>query len=167
MSKSLFILLLFFITMPNLLDSSSSDDSPASKSASPSHSSSSSSPSIVTASWNHLFPLLTSLSKELPNPNDAESEIRLPSRNQKSSRSCPAQDPKLNFRPVIGILSHPGDGASGRLSNSTNASYIAASYVKFVESAGARGSSPRLESSRPRPSDPKPLIPTQESSLSP
>jgi gamma-glutamyl hydrolase len=39
---------------------------------------------------------------------------------------------------VIGILSHPGDGASGRLSNATNASYIAASYVKFVESAGAR-----------------------------
>uniref|UniRef100_A0A7N0SY46 folate gamma-glutamyl hydrolase n=1 Tax=Kalanchoe fedtschenkoi TaxID=63787 RepID=A0A7N0SY46_KALFE len=138
MSKSLFILLLFFITMPILLDSSSPDDSPASKSASPSHSSSSSSPSIVTASWNHLFPLLTSLSKELPKPNDAESEIRLPSRNQKSWKSCPAQDPKLNFRPVIGILSHPGDGASGRLSNSTNASYIAASYVKFVESAGAR-----------------------------
>lgn len=39
---------------------------------------------------------------------------------------------------MIGILSHPGDGASGRLNNATNASYIAASYVKFVESAGAR-----------------------------
>lgn len=51
---------------------------------------------------------------------------------------CPAVDPNLNFRPVIGILSHPGDGASGRLNNATNASYIAASYVKFVESAGAR-----------------------------
>lgn len=55
-----------------------------------------------------------------------------------SPRSCPAPDSKLNFRPVIGILSHPGDGASGRLCNATNASYIAASYVKFVESAGAR-----------------------------
>ncbi|XP_057819590.2 gamma-glutamyl hydrolase 2 isoform X2 [Cryptomeria japonica] len=41
-------------------------------------------------------------------------------------------------RPVIGIVSHPGDGASGRLSNATNVSYIAASYVKFVESGGAR-----------------------------
>ncbi|KAJ0101026.1 hypothetical protein Patl1_04901 [Pistacia atlantica] len=51
---------------------------------------------------------------------------------------CPRPDPKLNYRPVIGILSHPGDGASGRLNNATNASYIAASYVKFVESAGAR-----------------------------
>lgn len=51
---------------------------------------------------------------------------------------CPAPDPDLNFRPVIGIVSHPGDGASGRLMNGTNVSYIAASYVKFVESAGAR-----------------------------
>jgi gamma-glutamyl hydrolase len=51
---------------------------------------------------------------------------------------CSAPDIKLNYRPVIGILSHPGDGASGRLNNETNASYIAASYVKFVESAGAR-----------------------------
>ncbi|KAI7730887.1 hypothetical protein M8C21_004417, partial [Ambrosia artemisiifolia] len=52
--------------------------------------------------------------------------------------TCPAPDPTLNHRPIIGIVSHPGDGASGRLSNATNASYIAASYVKFVESAGAR-----------------------------
>ncbi|KAI4333537.1 hypothetical protein L6164_018329 [Bauhinia variegata] len=52
--------------------------------------------------------------------------------------SCPVPDPKLYYRPVIGILTHPGDGASGRLSNATNASYIAASYVKFAESAGAR-----------------------------
>lgn len=56
----------------------------------------------------------------------------------RSPPSCHAPDSKLNFRPVIGILTHPGDGASGRLSNHTNASYIAASYVKFVESAGAR-----------------------------
>ncbi|RWR93013.1 Peptidase C26 [Cinnamomum micranthum f. kanehirae] len=52
--------------------------------------------------------------------------------------SCPMPDPSLYFRPVVGILTHPGDGASGRLNNATNASYIAASYVKFVESAGAR-----------------------------
>ncbi|RZC71361.1 hypothetical protein C5167_034539 [Papaver somniferum] len=40
--------------------------------------------------------------------------------------------------PVTGILTHPGDGASGRLNNNKNASYIAASYVKFIESVGAR-----------------------------
>ncbi|XP_048498815.1 gamma-glutamyl hydrolase 2 isoform X2 [Beta vulgaris subsp. vulgaris] len=54
------------------------------------------------------------------------------------SPRCSAPDSTLNFRPVIGILSHPGDGASGRLKNGTNVSYIASSYVKFVESAGAR-----------------------------
>ncbi|XP_071730097.1 gamma-glutamyl hydrolase 2-like isoform X1 [Rutidosis leptorrhynchoides] len=47
-------------------------------------------------------------------------------------------EPNVNLGPIIGILSHPSDGASGRLNNSTNVSYIAASYVKFVESAGAR-----------------------------
>ncbi|MDG2870706.1 gamma-glutamyl-gamma-aminobutyrate hydrolase family protein, partial [Vibrio parahaemolyticus] len=52
--------------------------------------------------------------------------------------SCTATDPNLNYKPVIGILTHPGDGASGRLSNATGVSYIAASYVKFVESGGAR-----------------------------
>ncbi|KAK6777128.1 hypothetical protein RDI58_023845 [Solanum bulbocastanum] len=52
--------------------------------------------------------------------------------------SCPATDPALNYRPVIGIVSHPGDGASGRLNNSSDVSYIAASYVKFAEMAGAR-----------------------------
>lgn len=55
-----------------------------------------------------------------------------------SSRSCPAPDPNLNFRPVIGIVSHPGDGASGRLKNGTGVSYVASSYVKFVEASGAR-----------------------------
>lgn len=78
---------------------------------------------------------LISLSKEFSSAK-AQSTIILPT--DRSGQSCPAPDPKLNFRPVIGILSHPGDGASGRLSNATNASYIAASYVKFVESAGAR-----------------------------
>lgn len=52
--------------------------------------------------------------------------------------TCPSPNPNLYYRPVIGIITHPGDGASGRLSHATNASSIGASYVKFVESAGAR-----------------------------
>ena len=52
--------------------------------------------------------------------------------------SCWEANTNLYDRPVIGILSHPGDGASGRLNNATNASYIAASYVKLAESGGAR-----------------------------
>lgn len=51
---------------------------------------------------------------------------------------CPLPDHNLNYRPVIGIISHPGDGDSGRINNSTGVSYIAASYVKLVESGGAR-----------------------------
>jgi len=51
---------------------------------------------------------------------------------------CSSPDPNLNYRPVIGILSHPGDGASGRLTNDTSSTYIAASYVKFAEAGGAR-----------------------------
>lgn len=51
---------------------------------------------------------------------------------------CSVPDPNLNYKPVIGILSHPGDGASGRLNNAIDASYIAASYVKFAEAGGAR-----------------------------
>nr|XP_043620553.1 gamma-glutamyl hydrolase 2-like [Erigeron canadensis] len=73
--------------------------------------------------------------------NDEESNIFLPSSNKSTATStstCPSPDPNINYRPVIGIVTHPGDGASGRLSNATNGSYIAASYVKFVESAGAR-----------------------------
>lgn len=41
-------------------------------------------------------------------------------------------------RPVIGILSHPGDGAMKRLNQAENASNIPASYVKLVEMGGAR-----------------------------
>ncbi|KAH7686292.1 Peptidase C26 gamma-glutamyl hydrolase protein [Dioscorea alata] len=52
--------------------------------------------------------------------------------------SCPSSDPLLYYRPVIGILTHPGDGVNGRLSNATNASNIPASCVRFVESGGAR-----------------------------
>nr|KAJ0197480.1 hypothetical protein LSAT_V11C700382170 [Lactuca sativa] len=108
-------------------------------------SSSSSSPSISPATtsdmWNYIWiPFLLSLMKEVSSANAAsESKIFLPSASVAGlTSSCPAPDPKLNYRPIIGILSHPGDGASGRLNNATNASYIAASYVKFVESAGAR-----------------------------
>ncbi|XP_059442074.1 uncharacterized protein LOC132174432 [Corylus avellana] len=101
-------------------------------------SSSSASPSRFSDIWNYLWvPLLISYSKEL-SVAKAQSTILLPSQLDPDSSRCAAPNPKLNYRPVIGILSHPGDGASGRLSNATNASYIAASYVKFVESAGAR-----------------------------
>ncbi|GLT72426.1 hypothetical protein SLA2020_443630 [Shorea laevis] len=96
--------------------------------------------------WNYLFiPILIYLSKEFSLPK-AHSTFLLPSQRSDDSSTdsltsfprCPAVDPKLNRRPVIGILSHPGDGASGRLNNATSASYIGDSYVKFVESAGAR-----------------------------
>eukprot|EP01018_Ginkgo_biloba_P005517 Gb_15368 [translate_table: standard] len=42
------------------------------------------------------------------------------------------------YRPLIGIVSHPGDGAHGKISRESHVSYIAASYVKFVEAGGAR-----------------------------
>ncbi|KAG8364845.1 hypothetical protein BUALT_Bualt18G0040900 [Buddleja alternifolia] len=91
---------------------------------------------------NYLWiPMLIALSKELAaNAQSTGVPLLLPSETHFYPKvpRCPAPDPNLNFRPVIGILSHPGDGASGRLNNATNASYIAASYVKFVESAGAR-----------------------------
>ena len=64
--------------------------------------------------------------------------IRLPS-GKAGARECAAPpDPAAYDRPVIGIVSHPGDGAGGRISNGTATSYIGASYVKFVEAAGAR-----------------------------
>ncbi|KAK9204257.1 hypothetical protein WN943_014515 [Citrus x changshan-huyou] len=91
------------------------------------------------------IPILLCLFNELSFAEAESSTILLPSQQHNAdsvsttfSAHCPAPDPSLNYRPVIGILSHPGDGASGRLSNATNASYIAASYVKFVESGGAR-----------------------------
>jgi len=40
--------------------------------------------------------------------------------------------PARTARPLIGVLSQPGDPATG------NSSYIAASYVKLIEAAGAR-----------------------------
>ncbi|GLU18045.1 hypothetical protein SLE2022_343670 [Rubroshorea leprosula] len=133
-----------YLSKPSVDRSDSQTDSVSAASSSPSSSSSAS--SIPSDMWNYLFiPILIYLSKEfsLAKPH---STILLPSQRSDDSSTdsltsvprCPAVDPKLNYRPVVGILSHPGDGASGRLNNATNASYIAASYVKFVESAGAR-----------------------------
>ena len=130
---------------PSAADPSSSDSSgdAVSLPALPSPSPSSSSPvtfPFQQEMWSYLWiPFLISLSKDFA-PAKAQT-ILLPSQLGRDSLpppSCPAPDAKLNYRPVIGILSHPGDGASGRLSNASTASYIAASYVKFVESAGAR-----------------------------
>ncbi|TKY49201.1 Gamma-glutamyl hydrolase 2 [Spatholobus suberectus] len=82
--------------------------------------------------------LLLAFSQYLPYAR-AHSAILLPGQLARDSpASCPYPNPNLYYQPVIGIVSHPGDGASGRLSNATGASYIAASYVKFVEAAGAR-----------------------------
>ncbi|KAF8103498.1 hypothetical protein N665_0188s0432 [Sinapis alba] len=72
---------------------------------------------------------------------ESPAAILLPSQtgvDDSRSSVCSAPDPSLNYKPVIGILSHPGDGATGRLNNDTNASYIAASYVKLAEAGGAR-----------------------------
>ncbi|XP_007021916.2 PREDICTED: gamma-glutamyl hydrolase 2 [Theobroma cacao] len=122
---------------------SSSSDPPNDAVPSPSASSSSSSDM-----WNYLIvPILFYLSKDLSLAKaETSTPLLLPSQRRdnssaetlSSASSCTTLDPKLYYRPVIGILSHPGDGASGRLNNDTNASYIAASYVKFVEAAGAR-----------------------------
>ncbi|KAF9666690.1 hypothetical protein SADUNF_Sadunf16G0255000 [Salix dunnii] len=108
--------------------------------------STSTSSSISSDMLNYLWiPFLISLSKELTLARAAATttspSILLPNKladDSPSAPRCTASDINLNYRPVIGILSHPGDGASGRLNNATSASYIAASYVKFVESAGAR-----------------------------
>ena len=61
---------------------------------------------------------------------DGDGENLLSRRHhRKKETSLP---PVLTNRPLIGIISQPGDPATGP------DSYIAASYVKFVESAGAR-----------------------------
>ncbi|GFP78678.1 gamma-glutamyl hydrolase 2 [Phtheirospermum japonicum] len=102
--------------------------------------SSSSSSNVMNCLW---IPLLIALSKELTgsasaNPTASPLVLFNQAYPFTAVPRCPAANPNLNSQPVIGILSHPGDGASGRLSNASDASYIAASYVKFVESAGAR-----------------------------
>lgn len=49
---------------------------------------------------------------------------------------CPGV--RLDSRPVIGILTHPFDGAKERIHKGDRWSNIPASYVKLVESGGAR-----------------------------
>lgn len=85
---------------------------------------------METNFWIPFFTIFIQLMATHVKPQLIDSQLKFP--------SCPATDPALNYRPVIGILSHPGDGASGRLNNSSDVSYIAASYVKFAEMAGAR-----------------------------
>ena len=65
------------------------------------------------------------------------SNIKFPSQRQESTQ----EPPPLNNRPLIGILSQPGDGCDHEttlMGTEHPASYIAAGYVKFVESGGAR-----------------------------
>ncbi|XP_024366130.1 gamma-glutamyl hydrolase 1 [Physcomitrium patens] len=64
--------------------------------------------------------------------------IKLPSQRQEI-----LPEALLNSRPLIGVLSQPGDGEEYQLTSRPlppdyNTSYIAASYVKFVEMGGAR-----------------------------
>uniref|UniRef100_A0A804QS44 folate gamma-glutamyl hydrolase n=1 Tax=Zea mays TaxID=4577 RepID=A0A804QS44_MAIZE len=85
-----------------------------------------------------LLPLLL-LAALLPPPSSGVPEvIWLPTSGGAGPLSCAPPDPAVYDRPVIGIVSHPGDGAGGRISNTTATSYIGASYVKFVEAAGSR-----------------------------
>ncbi|KAJ4837383.1 Gamma-glutamyl hydrolase 2 [Turnera subulata] len=116
---------------------SSSQSSSQSSSDLQTDSSSTSSPDMpLNYLWIPLFIYLSS--KELTLTRAATPQP-LPGTSPSPMPRCSAPDlPNLNYRPVIGILSHPGDGASGRLNNASGTSYIAASYVKFVESAGAR-----------------------------
>lgn len=101
--------------------------------------------------WSYIWlPIVLSLCTDATTTakaTESHAEILLPSQlgADDDSRAfdyrtsvCSAPNPDLNYKPVIGILSHPGDGASGRLNNDTNASYIAASYVKLAEAGGAR-----------------------------
>ena len=64
---------------------------------------------------------------------DDDDELNLPhGHRQHRKKEASSLPPVLTNRPLIGIISQPGDPATGQ------DSYIAASYVKFVESAGAR-----------------------------
>jgi len=47
---------------------------------------------------------------------------------------CVGLQAKLNLRPIVGILTQPTDGVLTQFGSS----YIAASYVKYIESAGGR-----------------------------
>ncbi|CAD6333206.1 unnamed protein product [Miscanthus lutarioriparius] len=91
-----------------------------------------------------LLPLLFLAALLAPPPSEATAApagvIRLRTSGKAGAAACaaPPPDPAVYDRPVIGIVSHPGDGAGGRISNTTVTSYIAASYVKFIEAGGAR-----------------------------
>ena len=95
---------------------------------------------------NLLLPLLFLAAALAPPSSEATAApagvIRLRTSGKAGAAACAAPpapaDPAVYDRPVIGIVSHPGDGAGGRISNTTATSYIGASYVKFVEAAGAR-----------------------------
>ncbi|XP_010540146.1 PREDICTED: gamma-glutamyl hydrolase 2-like [Tarenaya hassleriana] len=131
-----------------LSTTSCSDHSSSSAAAAPPRQSPPSSSS--SEMWNYIWiPFLISLWKDISvaKATETPAAILLPSQlgGEDDSRAvdlrshvCPSLNPNLNYQPVIGILSHPGDGASGRLNNATNASYIAASYVKLAEAGGAR-----------------------------
>ncbi|XWS16867.1 hypothetical protein CRYUN_Cryun33cG0017800 [Craigia yunnanensis] len=137
--------------MPSFLSNPSSPSSssdPPNDAVTSSSSPSSSSSRTSSDMWNYLLvPIILYLSKDISlAKGQTSTPLVLPSQrgddsssdSLSSAPSCTTLDPSLYYRPVIGILSHPGDGASGRLNSDTNASYIAASYVKFVKAAGAR-----------------------------
>ncbi|KAF8719256.1 hypothetical protein HU200_023951 [Digitaria exilis] len=87
----------------------------------------------------YLLPLLLLVFLAAMAPSPATpSLIRLPSTGRDRAEACAAQhDPAVYDRPVIGVVTHPGDGTYEMRTHGSG-SYIAASYVKFVESAGAR-----------------------------
>lgn len=64
--------------------------------------------------------------------DDDDENLLLGGRRHRKKKDTAALPPVLTNRPLIGIISQPGDPATG------HDSYIAASYVKFVEAAGAR-----------------------------
>lgn len=51
---------------------------------------------------------------------------------------CWAAAEKLNYRPIVGVLAQRYYGPDAKRNGPPTATYIAASYVKFLESAGAR-----------------------------
>ncbi|XP_075506480.1 gamma-glutamyl hydrolase 2-like isoform X1 [Primulina tabacum] len=124
-----------FVPPLSLGTSSPTATSTASSSAASTSPSSSASSHISDYLWTTL---LIGLSKAAARSTAPSLVLPVDAEELHEASTCQAADVNLNYRPVIGILSHPGDGASGRLNEASNASYIAASYVKFVESAGAR-----------------------------
>jgi hypothetical protein len=74
-------------------------------------------------------------------------EVKSDNRKVNGVNHIADEEVAINSRPLIGILSQPGDGmtwtVTGRqmkepVPSDYKESYIAASYVKFVESGGAR-----------------------------